>query len=180
MTTLDLDAIRKRVDATSPGEWLAISDNGRKNGIAVLGERTKRGTGLAIAVFAGADVPQRHADAAFCAHARTDVPALVAEVERLRAELAATEVAPRVTFTDRGFKHMDPIPSEYGGQIHVIESSAAIGPHIWLTASAPANLNQPEGPAVDARLHLTLANAALLRDQLSFLVDNHYQREASA
>lgn len=83
--TVDLDAIRARADAASPYPWLAATDNGRKNGIGIVGQLSKRGTGQAIAVFAGPNSSQRNADAEFTAHAREDVPALVAEVERLRA-----------------------------------------------------------------------------------------------
>lgn len=79
------------------------------------------------------------------------------------------------TYTDRGFAQMPAVPSEYGGNVRVYESSAAMGPHIWLTAIAPANLNEPGGPTVKAPIHLTLANAVVLRDQLTHLIDNHYQ-----
>lgn len=82
---------------------------------------------------------------------------------------------PTPTMTARGFQHHEPIPSEYGGEVRVYESSAASGPHIWLTATAPENLNDPEGNEVKAPLHLTLANATRLRDQLTQLIENHYQ-----
>jgi hypothetical protein len=84
--TLDLDAIRARADAASPYPWLAATDNGRKNGIGIVGQLSKRGTGQAIAVFAEPNSTQRNADAEFTAHAREDIPALIAEVERLRRE----------------------------------------------------------------------------------------------
>ena len=79
------------------------------------------------------------------------------------------------TFSDRGFAQMPEIPSEYGGSVRVYESSAAMGPHIWLEAKAPEDLNHPDGPMVEAPIHLTLDNAKLLRDQLTVLIDNHYQ-----
>lgn len=78
---LDLDAIRARAEAASEGPWLAATDNGRKNGIGVVGQLSKRGTGQAIAVFAGSDSRQRNADAEFTAHAREDVPALLALID---------------------------------------------------------------------------------------------------
>lgn len=83
-----------------------------------------------------------------------------------------------VTTTDRGFDHMDPIPSTYGGEVSASESSAALAPHIWLRAKSPVNLNEPDGPAHDAVLHLTAANAWLLARQLMWLVANHYQDDA--
>ncbi|MFF0822486.1 hypothetical protein ACFYUR_19155 [Micromonospora haikouensis] len=79
--------------------------------------------------------------------------------------------------TDRGFDRLPPIPSEYGGHISVYESSAADGPHLWVNATAPANLNDPTGPTVEAPMHLTADNARRLAEQLLALVDGHYQNE---
>ncbi len=70
------------------------------------------------------------------------------------------------TLTERGFAHLPAIPSEYGAEIRVYESSAADGPHIWLNATAPANLNDPTGPTVEAPMHLTADNARRLGEQL--------------
>jgi hypothetical protein len=64
-----------------------------------------------------------------------------------------------VTTTDRSFDHMPPIPSEYGGEVRVYESSVASGPHIWLNAVAPSNLNDPGGFVSEAAIHLTVENA---------------------
>lgn len=90
----------------------------------------------------------------------------------------ATEPTPehlQVETSDRGFKRLPSIPSEYGGALHVYESSAASGPHVWLVASAPADANRPDGPRVDAFMHLTAVNAQRLSEQLAFLVRNHSQ-----
>ncbi|WP_341719854.1 hypothetical protein QQG74_09210 [Micromonospora sp. FIMYZ51] len=81
------------------------------------------------------------------------------------------------TTTDRGFGHLPPIPSEYGGEIRAYESSAASGPHIWVRATAPANMNDPTGPTVEAPMHLTADNARRLAEQLLALVDGHYQND---
>lgn len=78
--------------------------------------------------------------------------------------------------SDRGFKRFEAVPSTYGGEVKVYESSAAEGPHLWLNATAPVSLNEPDGAQVTAALHITLDAAALLRDQLDYLVQNHYQR----
>lgn len=83
----DLAAIAARAQAATEGPWLAATNNGRKDGIGIVGQLAKRGTGQAIAVFAGVG-GNRHADATFTAHARVDVVALLAEVNRLRAGLA--------------------------------------------------------------------------------------------
>lgn len=86
--TLDIEGITARAAAASPAPWTAITDNGRKNGVGVVGQAAKRGTGEAIAVFAAADSVQRNADAEFTAHARQDVPTLLGEIQRLRAEVS--------------------------------------------------------------------------------------------
>lgn len=78
----DLDAIEAREKAASPGPWLVsgwqdpdefwFGDGYYEGGPAVLGSNGE-------------------ADAEFIGHARADVPALVAEVRRLREKVAALE-----------------------------------------------------------------------------------------
>ncbi|MFD5798646.1 hypothetical protein ACFWIO_34970 [Streptomyces diastatochromogenes] len=81
---LDLDAIDAVANAATDGPWLA---NDR------IGVATNP-AGDPLAVFGGGE--QDRADAAFVAAARTDVPALVAEVRRLQArEAAFTTLAER-------------------------------------------------------------------------------------
>ena len=83
-----------------------------------------------------------------------------------------------VSTSDRGFDAMPPLEGEYGGHVRVYESSAAMGPHIWLNAVAPVDLNRPEGPTVKAVLHLTAENAWKLAEQIRVLVGDHYQGDA--
>ena len=80
--SLDLDAIKDRAEAATLGRWEAKAAR-----VYLVG------TNLIIAAcwrpwgpVTGAGSIE--ADAAFIAHARSDVPALVVEVERLRAENA--------------------------------------------------------------------------------------------
>lgn len=84
-----------------------------------------------------------------------------------------TDLEPRIT--DRGFKHFDEVPSEYGGGVRTYESSMAEYPCLWVMVKQPADLNRRDSPQIEAVAHLTLENAALLRDQLTHLIDNHYQ-----
>lgn len=77
----------------------------------------------------------------------------------------------------RGFARLPPIPSEYGGQARAYESSAALAPHIWLNVECPASLNEPEGPTIEAVMHMTVENARKLGEQLIHLADNHYQTQ---
>ena len=79
------------------------------------------------------------------------------------------------TTSARGFLRLPPIPSVYGGEVEVYESSMASGPHIWLKATTPDNLNDPQGEQVEAVAHLTIEDAAKLAQQLNHLIDNHYQ-----
>lgn len=92
----------------------------------------------------------------------------------------APVTAPNVTITDRGFKHLDPIRGGYGGETRVYESSAAEHPHIWLAISEPNDLTawargDESGGVKDAHNHLSLEAAKALRDQLAWLIENHYQ-----
>lgn len=70
---LNLDEIKKRAEAATPGPW-AAHERAHKNEWALRGPATSARTLV-------------REDATFIAHARQDVPALVAEVERLREAL---------------------------------------------------------------------------------------------
>jgi hypothetical protein len=108
-TQLDLDAIEARTAAATPGPWGQYHDGSEQDYIDIAAGLEETDTGfrcrrqIAMTVdepidndsaheewTAEQDRQQIHADAAFIAHARTDVPALLAEVRRLRSELAAT------------------------------------------------------------------------------------------
>lgn len=75
MTFLDLDAIKARAGAATEGPWL---NYGGEN-YAIIS---------APEIDELAHVGSTNNDAEFIAHARTDVPALLAEVERLRQVVA--------------------------------------------------------------------------------------------
>ena len=77
MTREQFDAIRERVDATTEGPWTRWAGlDDRDNSVASDGREDAPTV---------ADVIPEKDDAVFIAHAREDVPALLAEVERLRA-----------------------------------------------------------------------------------------------
>jgi hypothetical protein len=81
-----------------------------------------------------------------------------------------------VTTSDRGFDCLPPIASTYpGGSVRVYESSAALESCIWLAATAPVDLNEPDGPAHTSPIHLTVEDALKLAEQIQLLVRNHYQ-----
>jgi hypothetical protein len=76
-TPLDLDAIERRANAATPGPWDCYSDD--ENTYAV--QESDDGDMICEAM-------ESLKNANFIAHARTDVPALIAEVRNLRAKLA--------------------------------------------------------------------------------------------
>lgn len=82
-----------------------------------------------------------------------------------------------VEVTSRGFKHTAPVPSEYGGYVKVYESSAASGPHLWLSVTCPSDLNDPGSEPIEAIAHLKLESAENLVEQIDHLITCHYQRK---
>lgn len=78
---LDVEAIRKRCDAATPGPWAATQPEERHRDALQITSR-----GYVIAEL-GDEVTNE--DAAFIAHAREDVPRLLAEIGNLTSELDA-------------------------------------------------------------------------------------------
>lgn len=82
MTKPDLDAIRARVEAATYGPWAVIDDDGPS--VVVSGA----GLTHSIDFLLATDGKERGwADAEFVAHAREDVPALLAYIEQLESDL---------------------------------------------------------------------------------------------
>lgn len=88
MTPDELDAIRERAAAATTGKW---STDNHKMGAGVVMPIPKARPGGELAWDSNPNrfdeyaVAQQHADATFIAHARTDVPVLLAEIDRVRA-----------------------------------------------------------------------------------------------
>lgn len=103
MSDLDLDAVEARADAATDGPWFWRNAQGRSGAVYLQGARTRivmafkrMGMNGAQPMFRGldgllyesADVNiNQFSDAAFIAHARTDVPALVAALREARTEV---------------------------------------------------------------------------------------------
>jgi hypothetical protein len=89
VTELDLEAIRKRVDAATPGPW-SRAGVGSIRGAPRQGFRPTTGKAMTIRLEV-ASIPthnlNRSEDRTFIAHSRTDVPALLDRVRALEAEL---------------------------------------------------------------------------------------------
>ncbi len=80
MSDLDLDAIRARADAATPGPWDCERPN-QAYRIYELSSQSPQGLNETLAEISGFNAS---ADAEFITHARTDIPALLAEVDQLR------------------------------------------------------------------------------------------------
>ncbi|MCG7345364.1 hypothetical protein MHZ92_14590 [Sporosarcina sp. ACRSL] len=76
LTTEQLEAIRKRAEAATVGEWEYFNPRLYSHSIVKSGDIDGRSIAKEIS---------READGEFIAHAREDIPALLAEVERLQA-----------------------------------------------------------------------------------------------
>jgi hypothetical protein len=83
MTAAELQAIRARSDAATPGPWRSYiegRDHSSGSDFIMTGAPDARGNDIEVT---GAT----KADQDFIAHARQDVPRLLAEVERLREQV---------------------------------------------------------------------------------------------
>lgn len=84
---LDLEPIRARADAAAPGPW--TTGDHASNECRIEGPWIPADRHWSLVIY---DEGGHNAqDAAFIAHAREDVPALITEVERLRWALASCE-----------------------------------------------------------------------------------------
>lgn len=149
---LDLDGIEARANAATPGPWCTDSweiyqGSEYEAGAEWIGETCRgRVEGLA----------QDRADAAFVAAARTDVPALLAEVRRLRAELAAETRLHSGTIDDR-----DRAQDMADKLAYAVAPEEVIGEH--------SSMNCPWENALD--LITPMAEVDKLRQQVAAVAD---------
>lgn len=94
MTEKELAEIRERVEAASAGPWTAAYGP-EEDRLTVIAHTPPQGH----RAVAKTDV-EAAADARFIAHARSDVPALLAEIERLKAE-AKDRALERMEYADK-------------------------------------------------------------------------------
>lgn len=92
MTPAELDAIEARANAASAGPWTycgcgkCAQVSMEKGPIVMVGIGARD---VSYTCGEGVDDASRLLNAEFCAHARQDVPALVAEVRRLQGAIKA-------------------------------------------------------------------------------------------
>lgn len=91
--------------------------------------------------------------------------------------LAAAPEHLHVAYADRGFAFLRPVDGRLPGeQVLAQESSLATEPAIRLRVSQPIDRNNASAEAVrEASVELTLDAAGHIRDQLDWLIRNHYQ-----
>ena len=87
MDLLDLDAIEARANAATPGPW---ASDFAKNTAGFVGAYDVAEGSFIISVVPNGLTQE---NAAFIGHSRTDVPALIAEIRRLREELVSKDEA---------------------------------------------------------------------------------------
>jgi hypothetical protein len=80
--------------------------------------------------------------------------------------------------SDRGFKHYDPVITQYGHEVRVYESSVATEPCIWLAINLTAEMSQAARSNIapcEAHAHMTLEQAKAVKERLESAIANHYQ-----
>ncbi|HLZ25432.1 MAG TPA: hypothetical protein VKQ30_25195 [Ktedonobacterales bacterium] len=100
MTNEQLNEIRERAAKATPGPWSCWNGwqyDRETDTMAMQGIGPDGGYGKALATRDGHDIYATRADAEFVACSREDIPALLAEVERLRTENEALMLAGRGT-----------------------------------------------------------------------------------
>lgn len=76
--------------------------------------------------------------------------------------------------TDRGFSHLPPITDGYGSSVHVYESSAADGPHVWVKIREEQTTPRG-GRTAEICAHLTMEELVKLGEQIEWMKQHHYQ-----
>lgn len=119
----DLDAITARAAAATPGPWGTTTT--WRDELVV----TRPGGGE-IATLGDPDDTQVHADAAFISHARADVDALLAEVRRLRRELARAQQTIHQLSDEE--PHVSGVPADEAALPASVEVASSGGEHGWM------------------------------------------------
>lgn len=100
MNEAKLREIEERARAATPGPWRWWTSNSfRRLSSDATGKDGDVAHAFTHPVDRHPDISIREADQAFIAHARGDVPALVAEVRRLQAEVQARDESLRIALT---------------------------------------------------------------------------------
>ena len=93
---LDLDAIGARAEAATPGPWFRVIDTD----VCRLADGTHPEVAVCLRTEDVGVVQSHEANADFIAHARADVPALVAELRAAREVVEAAQAFEIVSLAD--------------------------------------------------------------------------------
>ena len=79
--------------------------------------------------------------------------------------------------SDRGFRQTQWIDGVegYGGRVVVYESSGAAAPRVWLRIDEEPGRYTGGGDPVDASIHLEVAAALVLAENIMRVCEKHYQ-----
>ena len=99
MTQERLNAIQTRVDSATSGPWGCYGDGAHE--VFDAGEYSDGDPGEVVAA-----VIDKLSDAVFIAEAREDIPALLAEIDRLRGQLADARVNITDSMVDRAAREI--------------------------------------------------------------------------
>jgi hypothetical protein len=111
---------------------------------------------------------------------KVNAAGVIVAAEKLLSVLPGERSLQHVEVSARGFKRLDPIKGHFANgeverdSITIAESSCAWPPsiHIWVDEEEGSGIK-----AAQAHIQLSLDAAERLRDQLTWLIENHYQVE---
>ncbi len=102
---MSLETIKERADAATPGPWHRLPAQEGTGFDDRMGAVLTNGDLTPVAYTAALGFQQRHSDAAFIAHARQDIPALLRVAEA--AALYRTAMAVALEYGDSNDPHGD-------------------------------------------------------------------------
>lgn len=137
-----LAEIKARCEAATPGPWKRIVDRGGETAISIVKKDEIIGHGFAILNPQDEFNETVFTDSDFVAHSRADIPALVAEVERQRAEIGRLRGA---------LKELERAadPNQNMSDIPLIEALSVA--RAALESSAPVFIQSPVGSGIVCR-----------------------------
>ncbi len=105
---MNLEEIKAREQAATPGPWIVVEKGNSVKSQAVISENYPE-----IGICSGISIRRHCAD--FIAHARADIPALIAEVERLNEQhqCDAHNIAAMKTTLDQQAKNCEELIESY-------------------------------------------------------------------
>ncbi len=157
MSDLDLEAIKARAAAATPGPW-----ERPEYGIFSFTARTEYGAAMPVV----GDCIYADADADFIAHAREDMDTLVAEVERLRERIESLE---RLVWAD---DEVDAFEEKLGDLMRATYSLAC-------TAERPRPTQKPWLKLSSYEVALLAANMTYVRMDLAEEIAALHPQESS-